>query len=188
MPDLVAILRSVPASKVRDHRIPGRPGPYAPVGIMCHHTAVAGPGLASCKRGRPDLPGPLCQININRQGVVNVVTDGRANHAGSGSSVVLRDVKANIAPIADARKRRLTDDTDGNRWFIGVEVDNDGVGEPYSPEVQAALINVCVALCQHFGWSAERVIHHREWTSRKIDMSWRGALRPRIRARLKAAA
>lgn len=144
--------------------------------------------MATCKNGRPDLPGPLCQININRKAEVNVVTDGRANHGGAGSSVVVNETKRNIAPSGDARKRKLVDDgADLNRWYIGVEVDNNGVDEPYSPEVQAALVNVCVALCRHFGWPAERVVHHREATSRKIDMSWRGPLRARVAARLKAA-
>ena len=177
MPDLVALLRAADVANVADRRVAPRPGSHAPVGIIVHHTGMKTPGLATCQKGRPDLPGPLCQINITRAGTVNVVTDGRANHGGEGSSVVLADVKANRPVTKDARERKLHDDgCDGNRWYIGIEVDNDGVGEPYGEETMRRLVGVCAAICQHFGWPPQRVIHHRQHTARKVDMSFRGPL------------
>jgi hypothetical protein len=35
--------------------------------------------------GRPDLPGPLAQLGVDRQGRFRVVASGRANHAGYGN-------------------------------------------------------------------------------------------------------
>lgn len=172
---LVAVLQQY-GVHVRDMRVKPRPGAFTPVGVLNHHTATKGSALASCCRGRPDLSGPLCNVNIARDGTVHVVSDGRSNNAGKGSTVVIRDLQADRPVTADAKARKLADDADGNRYFIGIEVDNDGVGEPYSPAQLASLGMVNAALCLHFEWSANRAIHHRQWTARKIDMSWPGDL------------
>lgn len=180
MTDFLAILRG--AVTVADKRVQPHSGTFAPEGVLVHHTATKGAGLTVVQRGRPGLAGPLCNLNLTRLGLFNVVSDGLAWHAGSGSSHVLDEVRHDHAPSGDARTRGLRDDTTGNRYLIGIEVDNDGVGEPY-PDVQIeALVKGCAALCRHFGWSANRVIHHREWTSRKIDMSYRGDLRGAVAA------
>lgn len=168
-----------------DKRVPGRSGSFSPVGVIVHHTATAGPALAVCQKGRADLPGPLCHINLTRNGLAHVVSDGRANHAGKGSGEVLARVRSDMAPRGDAAKVGLADDTDGNRWFYGIEVDNDGRGQLYPAVQLEALAEVCAALCRHHGWTANRVIHHREWTRRKVDMSYRGDLRGAV-ARLLA--
>lgn len=185
MTDLLTILKG--AVTVTDKRVPPHSGSFHPVGVLVHHTATKGPGLTVVQKGRPGLAGPLCNLNLTRAGLVHVVSDGLAWHAGAGSSAVLAEVKADKAPKGDARARGLKDDTTGNAWLIGIEVDNDGVGEAYPPVQIEALVKGCAALCRHFGWSANRVIHHREWTARKIDMSYRGDLRGAI-ARLLAGA
>lgn len=172
--DLVTLLRDAGIPAVRDERVPPRAGAFTPVGIMLHHTATAGSALATVKTGRTDLAGPLCDVNITRQGVINVVCDGRANHAGAGSSTVLGDVRSNRAVTQDAGRRGLADDTNGNQFFYGIEVDNNGTGEPLPPAQLDAIVVVCRTLCAHYGWPATRVIHHRQWTRRKIDMFWRG--------------
>lgn len=183
MTDLVRLLRYF-GLNVQDERVAPRPGSFAPIGVLNHHTAISGPGLTVCKNGRRDLPGPLCNINITRQGVINVVCDGRANHAGKGSSVVAGDVRAGRPITQDARDRHLTDDTDGNTRFYGIEVDNDGVGEPLTGVQQDALIGVNAALVAHFGWDPNCCIHHRQWTARKTDMRWRGDIPALVRFRL----
>jgi hypothetical protein len=129
-------------------------------------------------QGRPGIPPPLCNILLARSGVAHLVAAGRANHAGAGSNVVLDEVRRGVSPTADAVARGLRDDTTGNRWFYGIEVENSGLpADPY-PSVQIdALVRICSALCAAHGWSAARVIHHREWTRRKPDMSYRGPLR-----------
>lgn len=155
-------------------------GTFDPVGVMVHHTAMRGSGLGVIQGGRPGLQGPLANLNLTRSGVWNVVSEGVAWHAGKGSGRVLTEVRADKAPPSDARERGLVDTTTGNPYFIGVEVDNDGVGEPY-PFVQLeSLARGCAALCAAHGWSANRVIHHREWTARKPDMSYHGALRSHV--------
>lgn len=167
----------------------------APVGIMLHHTASARNGgdsaaLGIVTRGRPAsrgvsaLPGPLCNLHISRSGVVTVVALGSANHAGKGSGVVLGEVRRGKAVVADARVRGLKDTAYGNSYFIGIEIENDGIGEKWSPAQVDAIIRTCAALSRMYGWSAEHTIHHRQWTSRKIDCSLRIDWTGQIRARL----
>jgi len=65
--------------------------------------------------GRRDLPGPLAQLGLRRDGTFVTVAGGRANHNGYG------------------------------RWgnnSIGVEAYNDGVGEPWPTAQNLALINI----------------------------------------------
>lgn len=181
---LLTILRDGGVADIHDHRVAGHGNaPFHPAGVMVHHTASTGSALKVVTDGRADLHGPLCHLNIARDGRVNVVTEGLAWHAGSGSSVVLHRVCHDLAPVNDARNLHVADNTDGNPWFYGIEVDNTGVGEPYPDKQIAALVWACAALCQHHHWSAARVIHHREWTARKTDMSYRGPLRGLVRDR-----
>jgi N-acetyl-anhydromuramyl-L-alanine amidase AmpD len=92
-------------------------------GVMCHHTAGARtgnmPSLRIVTDGRPDLPGPLSQLCLGRDGTFFVVAAGRANHAGAG----------NWQGVAS-----------GNSSFIGIEAENTGLtagpnAEPW-PAVQ----------------------------------------------------
>lgn len=156
------------------------------VGQMNHHTAVRGPctpsTAAAMLRGRPDLPGPLCNAHggLDHDGrfILYMIAGRRARHAGRGSSKVLAEVARDIAPSGDAAARGLTDDASvGNRSFFGWEWQHPGDGSPWAPELLAG-IGVCNAvLATMVGWTSARSIHHREWTRRKIDMSWRGDLR-----------
>lgn len=71
----------------------GRPGPFAPVGVLNHHGGASARGwtwvkeLAYAKwmflEGRADLPAPLCHIALGRSSTVYVGAAGRANHAGT---------------------------------------------------------------------------------------------------------
>jgi hypothetical protein len=58
-------------------------------GVICHHTAgpLKGnmPCLGTITNGRDNLPGPLSQLCLGRDGTFFVVAAGRCNHAGSGS-------------------------------------------------------------------------------------------------------
>ncbi|MDT5189601.1 MAG: hypothetical protein QOI28_1852 [Mycobacterium sp.] len=51
---------------------------------MVHHTGSDNASAASIADGRPDLPGPLSQLHIARDGTVTVVAVGVAWHAGVG--------------------------------------------------------------------------------------------------------
>lgn len=144
-------------------------GLWGPVnGSMVHHTASAdGSGIVElCFNGRSDLPGPLCTGVIRKNGTVYLVGNGRANHAGSGSSAVLNAV-INETTIPSPPG---PDAVDGNARFYGWECVNLGNGEDLWPEVQLdAIARVQAAICETHGWGAGSVIGHKEWTTRKID-------------------
>lgn len=166
------------AKKVGVVEVPGwethaRPYTFKPEGIMIHHTAGSN-SLKIVRNGRKGLPGPLAQFLISKSGAVYLISQGYSNHAGSGMSSALARVRKEQVPAGRAKSKG---DITGNRYFWGIEVENNGVGEAY-PDVQIqALVTLCAALCELNGWSENRIIHHKEWTSRKIDMSYRGDVR-----------
>lgn len=156
----------------------GRTG-FAPVGIMLHHTAGPRSGdaplLDVCLNGRPDLAGPLCNIYLSRSGKAHVLAANTANHAGMGAREVLELVKRGEDVTGNAVSNDLKDSVGGNIYFYGIEIENSGAaGDPYPPAQMEALAKNCAALCVVHRWSPSRVIHHRQWTARKIDMSFRG--------------
>lgn len=117
-------------------------------GIVWHHTATGpnwldGHVLALLRHGRRDLPGPLAQLGLERDGTWVVVAAGRANHNGYG--------------------------TWGND-SIGVEAYNDGLGEPWPKAQLDSYHRGTAAICRHLAWGADRVKGHRETDPRrKID-------------------
>ena len=127
---------------------------FTPKGVMVHHTAT---GTNWSKErltrllveGRPDLKGPLCHLQLERDGTFVVIAAGRANHAGQGQW-------GNI--------------TAGNTNFIGIECANDGVGEPW-PQRQIEALGVgTAALLRVMQSSPAMVVGHKEWAPRrKVD-------------------
>lgn len=85
-------------------------------GVLWHHTATHrsryaaedAPTLGMCVNGRSDLPGPLCNIVLGRNGTVYLVAAGVANHAGRG---VAHGVPENM----------------GNHYLIGIEMESSGI-------------------------------------------------------------
>lgn len=125
---------------------------FDPRGVVCHHTASnarAGdaPSLTTVVNGRPDLPGPLCHVLIARSGACHVIASGKANHAGEG------------------HWRTLS----GNSSVFGIEAENDGVGEPWSPHLVDVFERCAAALAQGCKATSSMVCGHKEWTTRKID-------------------
>ncbi len=128
---------------------------FAPLGVMIHHTGArsrtAAPSLGVVLYGRPDLPGPLSQVLIGRDLTCHVIASGRANHAGVG----------HWPPLPQAT---------GNTSWVGIEVENDGVNEPWSRDLYDTTATAATAICRDMGWGADRVIGHKEWAPRrKID-------------------
>lgn len=90
-----------------------RPGAFAPVGVLNHHTGASAKGWSRAKElsyakwmflnGRSDLNPPLVQIALGRSGVVYLGAAGRANHAGRA--------KASGSVAAG----------DGNALYVGIE-------------------------------------------------------------------
>jgi hypothetical protein len=155
---------------------------FSPEGIMVHHTAGPrngdAPSLRLCIEGRPTLPGPLCHIVLARSGKAHLVSGNGANHAGDGAQEVLDLVRKDEPVVGNAATRGYRDmpGLAGNAFFYGIEVENNGTGEPY-PEAQLeALVKICAAVCEWHGWTPNRIVHHRQWTRRKADMSYRGNL------------
>jgi hypothetical protein len=140
-----------------------------PVGIMEHHTAPPVPFP-------PDrLIGEQLKANMSTDpdGTVWVLAYGSCNYSsGSGSSVVLAEVRAGTPPTENASDRGLDDDVNGNPYFWNFENGHPGDGSPI-PEIQLDAIAMATAVvCDHFGLSAANVISHAEWTARKSDPYW----------------
>lgn len=145
-------LNTVP---VRGWQTRGHPFPQTPTVVVAHHTASsrkagAMPSLDMLINGRHDLPGPLCQVGLSRKGVVYVIASGKANHAGPG----------NWHHVS------RSDQT------VGIEAENDGLGEPWPTAQLNAYERLCAVLLTELGQDADMLCGHREWatpTGRKID-------------------
>ena len=115
-------------------------------GVICHHTAtpLGGnmPSLNVLIRGRSDLPGPLAQLGLGRDGTYYIIAAGRANHAGRGEWRGIRN---------------------GNANFIGIEAENAGEGDPW-PEIQLdAYHRGVAALLRRVGQSSDFCAGHKEY-------------------------
>ena len=117
-------------------------------GVMCHHTAGPKtgnmPSLRIVREGRSDLPGPLSQLCLGRDGTFFVVAAGRANHAGRGAWQGI---------------------TAGNAHFIGIEAENTGRDDDFPwPEVQMdAYRRGVAAILQRIGQDAMMCCGHKEF-------------------------
>lgn len=125
-------------------------------GVICHHTGSnpkggASPALGLIKDGRPDLPGPLSQLHLSRDGVFTVVAAGRCNHAGRG-----------YWQGTDA----------GNSSFIGIEAENNGKDEGWPPIMMDAYARGVAAILRSVGADDVMCVGHKEWAlprGRKVD-------------------
>src|SRR5262245_54336052 len=116
-------------------------------GVMCHHTAGSPngimPSLGVITNGRSDLPGPLAQLGLGRDGTFFVVAAGRANHAGRGMWQGL---------------------STGNSSFIGIEAENTGGANDPWPAVQLdAYRRGVAALLKKLGANAIMCCGHKEY-------------------------
>lgn len=134
-------------------------------GVVWHHDAAAISATDKTvegllERGRVDLPGPLSQLALRRDGTWVVIAAGRANHNGYGEW--------------------------GND-SIGIEARNNGVGQSW-PTVQIdAYVTGTAAIAAHLGLDIDRVKGHKETDpKRKIDPAGidMNVMRARIRALL----
>jgi hypothetical protein len=136
--------------------------------VLCHHTATQqpsnAPSLWIVRDGRPDVPGPLSQLVLGRDGTYYVVAAGKANHAGKGEW------------------RGMVDS--GNRHSIGIEAENNGVGEPWPEKQMVAYAEGVAAILKHLGLTANECVGHKEYApKRKIDPNFdMNAFRQRVAA------
>jgi len=128
-------------------------------GVLIHHTAGAktgnAPSLDIILNGRPDLPGPLSQLLLARDGTFHVLAAGKCNHAGPGQ----------WQGVAH-----------GNSSFIGIEAENQGTGADPWPQVQMyAYAEGVAAILKHIGADAVMAVGHKEYArprGRKVDPSF----------------
>lgn len=129
-------------------------------GVICHHTAnprrdLNMPSLRVLRDGRSDLPGPLAQLGLGRDGTYYVIAAGRCNHAGAG--------------LWNGVSR-------GNTHFIGIEAENSGRDDDFPwPQVQLdAYQRGVAAILRHLNLDADCCAGHKEYAQplgRKPDPS-----------------
>ena len=111
------------------------------------------PSLQTLIQGRSDLPGPLAQLGLGRDGTYFVIAAGRCNHAGKGAWKGV---------------------TTGNSSFIGIEAENTGLSDdsPW-PQVQIdAYQRGVAAILKRIGQPADFCAGHKEFAlpaGRKTD-------------------
>ncbi|GAA3703827.1 hypothetical protein GCM10022204_21400 [Microlunatus aurantiacus] len=146
-------------------RTAGRPGAFAPQGVLIHHTAGArssrdnpAPSLSTVINGRSDLPGPLCQVLVDYNGVCWVVAAGRTNNAGAARA---------SGPLPAT--------SDGNALYVGIEIDYrvnpDGSFNQNPSSIQkTASIVAAAAIVTRLGHGYRYVRGHKETSvTNKID-------------------
>lgn len=146
---------------------------FGPVhGVMIHHTAGHNVG-DYVYNGSAALPGPLCHGYIRKDGVVEMCSAGRANHAGGGDPDVLNAVIAEsymTRPPAPKFGEGDSGAADGNDAFYGFECENLGDGKDPWPHVQyIAMVRSAAAICRFYKWSDKSCIGHLEWSHYKKD-------------------
>lgn len=134
----------LPVVEVNGWRTRGHGQMTAVDSVIAHHTATSAqakgdyPSLGIVRDGRSDLPGPLAQLGLGRDGTVYVIAAGVCYHAGA------------------------TFTTAQDNWHaIGIEAEHDGLSQ-WNPAQRDAYARLCAALCEHYGLSADRVLGHRE--------------------------
>lgn len=128
-------------------------------GVMWHHTATPAsakgnfPSQNVVTYGRSDLPGPLCNLGLGRDGTWYVVAAGLAYHAGNGTWAGMTN--------------------NGNSQYLGVEAEHPGTaGNPWPAAQIDSYRRGTAALLRAFGLGADRMTFHREYArpiGRKID-------------------
>ena len=166
------------------------PSPGGTTGVIIHHTASSAnggnmPSENIVVNGRTGLRGPLSQFLLGRNGTVLLVSQNRCNHAGKGNGTVLENCRNDVVPPdfgQGAYNAKFKGSFGGgNGEFWGIEVENNGIGESYKKVQIEALVKLLAALCEWQDWNPlTRIIHHREWTRRKIDMSFKGPIRKMV--------
>lgn len=171
---LVATLRGrglkvveVPGWRTRSR--PASTGSFDPVGVLWHHTGAKDSNPNSivddqeyaawlAEIGRSDLPAPLCQLSVGRDGTVYLCAAGRGNHAG----------KAKASGTVAAG--------DGNALYVGIECQNSGSeGWPKAQYSAMVLLGASLAV-DVLGCTAQAERGHKEtsvtgkWDPGALDM------------------
>lgn len=154
--NLAAIARRTgfPVTEVRGWQGRGDGGMAdRPQAVVCHHTAGPSrgdyPSLKVVTNGRADLRNSLAAFGLGRSGRIFVIAAGESWHAGK-----VRDKRFN------------------NSHAFGIEAENTGVGERWSPRMLESYARLCAELCRAFNIAPSMVRGHKEVCTpagRKID-------------------
>ncbi len=167
---------------------------YTPIALLDHHTA--GSSILTNYPDPPDWPdsrlAKVCNLTIRGSGIVVVLNAGYAYDSGNGDRKVLDAVRNDQpAPAPTDTYDNLghpagpNPGITGNPWFIDIEVQHLGNGDPIHPPQREALITANRAICDRMGWNPEtRLLGHREWTKRKVDPRWDGFSNPMPQIRI----
>jgi len=158
-------------------------------GVTIHHTGsdTTNPYDYSLflQRGRSDLIGPLCNYSVAYNGVVYMIGNGRANHAGKGDAVVYDRILAETMPLDGEMHPATSGSIDLNSRMYGNEVQYSGGHPMTAVQLQVTEITTAV-ICKEHGWNAGSVAAHREQTNQKPDPGYTlmGPFRTRTNARI----
>jgi hypothetical protein len=137
-----------------DWRNRGHGDIISPNFIVVHHTAGGNDAgdIRIVRDGRSDLPGPLSQLLLKRNGEPHIVAAGVAWHAGYGPAMW-------GAPAGN-----------GNYYSIGIEGISNGRND-WTDAQRREYPRVVAALLKHMKLPADRWIFHRDYNKRdgKID-------------------
>jgi len=129
--------------------------------VMWHHTASATGGSAANDVAYMLNPSndayPTANLYIARDGEVWVMAAGATNTNGKGSGE--RTTSKGTVP-ADSM----------NTYAVGMEIGNNGVGEPYSQACIDAAFMTSLVVTENCGLLSTDVIHHQAYApDRKVD-------------------
>jgi len=143
--------------------------------LVMHHTAsrLTQDELsvtAGHVHGSGKVPGPVCNLSVGRSCTVYLVARNTANHAGQINFTPRDEAIAGAARLVSAASRGLrTDDGSDNAHLFGIEVTNDGVGEPWSAGLVDASATTAAVVLDSLGLTPGHLTEHRCLTKRKID-------------------
>lgn len=152
-----ARMTGYPVVEVANWRNRGHGGFRVVEGVVGHHTATSRhargdyPSLGVVTNGHSSLAGPLCNQGLGRSGTIYVVAAGVAWHAGPSNWAGFYDL---------------------NDEFVGIEAENDGIGEPWTPAQMDAYPRLVAANLYYMKRAASRYGGHKDVATprgRKID-------------------
>lgn len=148
---------------------------FGPVyGAVQHHTGDDAPDVNDRNviiNGRAGLPGPLAQFGANDDGVIDIISIHRCNHAGGGDAAVKQAVineSYGKYPPATHKHEGSKGAVDGNDCFYGCEAYYSGGHRPTAKQYDS-MCRLWAAIFDFHGWSAKSLIAHKEWSDYKVD-------------------
>lgn len=157
-----------------NHNRGNRGNGWGPIhGIIQHHTGADNTSPTYLYTGSSALPGPLCHVGNDANGILHLIGYGRANHAGGGDKRVLDHVIAEdygnhiLVPAFGEGKEGAYD---GNGVFYGIENIYSG-SHPMTAKQYDTAVLFSAAISEFHHWTSLSTIGHGEWSNTKHDPS-----------------